>query len=232
MNFNKRIRVAKFVRWLLHLHYDIRTEGGELLRDGKVHLLLPNHPAYIEPPMLCAEFAEVVLRPMADEVFFRKAYSRWALRLAGAIMVPDLPATSADNRETSAAKARALTDTALRALAEGEDLLFYPSGHVRYKPVESIGNRRLAYEVCRGLFAPENRQAYANVRVILLQTTGLDDSLTSKQRTRPTWRRKVTMHFEDMTERVCQWAQLERRAFNEQFEQWYNTPHSSRARIQ
>ncbi|MBP5659126.1 MAG: hypothetical protein J6W89_03815 [Paludibacteraceae bacterium] len=37
----KRIQVAKFARWLFHLHYDIRTEGGELLRDGRVHLILP-----------------------------------------------------------------------------------------------------------------------------------------------------------------------------------------------
>ena len=228
----ERIRVAKFVRWLLHLHYDICVEGGELLHDGKVHLLLPNHPAYIEPSMLCAEFAEVILRPMADEVFFRKSYSGWALRLAGAIMVPDLPATSADNRETSAAKARALTDTALRALANGEDLLFYPSGHVRYSPMESIGNRRLAYEVCCGLFDPENRQKYSNVRVIMLQTTGLDDSLTSKQRTHLKLRRHVVMHFEDLTEQISEWTQLERRAFNEQLEQWYNTPKVSRARKQ
>ena len=81
-----RIQVAKFTRLLMHLHYDIRTEGGELLRDGKVHLILPNHPAYVEPPMLCAEFADVMIRPMADEAFFRKRISGWALRLANAIL--------------------------------------------------------------------------------------------------------------------------------------------------
>ena len=219
-----RIQVAKFARWLFHLHYDIRTEDGELLRDGKVHLVLPNHPAYVEPPMLCAEFPEVILRPMADEAFFRKPVSRWALNLAGAIVVPDLPATSADHREQSAAKARQLTTTALQTLADGDDLLFYPSGHIRRTPMESIGNRRLAYEVCQGLFAPENRQTYADVRVIMVRTTGLDDSFFSKQKTRPVLRRHVTMHFEDMTDRLREWSKLERRAFNEQLELWYNLP--------
>lgn len=218
-----RTQVAKFTRWLMHLHYDIRTENGELLRDDHVHLLLPNHPAYIEPPMLCAEFAEVLLRPMADEIFFRKAYSRWALNLAGAIVVPDLPATSADNREKSAAKARALTATALQTLAQGNDLLFYPSGHVRFSPEEHIGNRRLAYEVCQGIFDTNNKDTYARVRGIMLRTTGLDDSLTSKQKTRLRLRRKVTMHFEDMTEQLREWSKLERREFNEHLEQWYNT---------
>lgn len=209
-----RKQVARFTRLLLHLHYDIRTEGGELLRDGKVHLVLPNHPAYIEPPMLCAEFWDVQLRPMADEAFFRKRISGWALRLAGAIVVPDLPATSADRREAAADKARALTATAVQTLTAGDDLLFYPSGHVRYSPVESIGNRRLAYEVCQQL--PEG------VRVIMLRTTGLDDSFFSKQRTRFKLRRRVTMHFEDMTDSVHQWSKLERRTFNEHLEQWYN----------
>lgn len=218
-----RIQVAKFTRWLMHLHYDIRTEGGDLLRDGKVHLVLPNHPAYVEPPMLCAEFAEVMIRPMADEAFFRKRISGWALRLARAIVVPDLPATSADNREQSAAKARQLTATALQALARGEDLLIYPSGHIRFKPVEQIGNRRLAYEVCQGLFAPENKSTYANVRVIMARTTGLDDSFFSKQKTRFTLRRHVLMQFEDMTDSLREWSQLDRRAFNEQLERWYNS---------
>lgn len=217
-----RIKVAKFTRWLMHLHYDIRTEGGELLRTNHTHLVLPNHPAYVEPPMLCAEFPEVLLRPMSDEAFFRKPLTGWALRLADAIMVPDLPATTADNREQSAAKARQLTATALQTLANGEDLLIYPSGHIRFKPVEQIGNRRLAYEVCQGLFAPGNNDTYSNVRVIMLRTTGLDDSFFSKQRTRPTLRRHVTMHFEDKTEDLREWVKLDRRAFNEQLELWYN----------
>lgn len=219
-----RTQVAKFTRFLMHLHYDIRTEGGELLQDDNVHLLLPNHPAYVEPVMLCAEFAEVLLRPMSDEAFFRNPIYRWALNLARAIMVPDLPATSADNRERNAVKARALTSTALQTLAEGSDLLFYPSGHIRRSPIEQIGNRRLAYEVCQGLFDPSNIDMYARVRVIMLRTTGLDDSLTSKQKTRPCLRRHVTMHFEDMTDHVREWCKLDRRAFNEQLENWYNTP--------
>ncbi|MBO6074255.1 MAG: 1-acyl-sn-glycerol-3-phosphate acyltransferase [Paludibacteraceae bacterium] len=218
-----RIQVAKFTRWLMRLHYDIRTEGGELLRDGKVHLILPNHPAYVEPPMLCAEFADVMIRPMADEAFFRKRISGWALRLANAILVPDLPATSADQREQSAAKARQLTTTALQALADGNDLLIYPSGHIRHKPIEQIDNRRLAYEVCQGIFAHENKETYARVRVIMLRTTGLDDSFFSKQKTRFTFRRRVNMYFEDMTDSLRQWSQLDRRAFNEQLEQWYNS---------
>lgn len=223
-----RTQIARIARWLFRLHYDVRTEGGELLRDGRVHLLLPNHPAYVDPPLLCAEFWDVLLRPMSDEAFFRKRLSGWALRLAGAIVVPDLPATSAGNREQNAAKARQLTATALQALANGDDLLVYPSGHIRHSPVEHIGNRRLAYEICQGLFDPNNKDTYARVRVIMLRTTGLDNSLTSKQPTRFRLRRRVIMHLEDMTDSLRQWSALDRRTFNEQLEQWYNTPQDSK----
>lgn len=216
----KRRNLCKTVRWFLHLHYDVTTENIGLLRDGKVHLLLPNHPAYIEPPLLFSECWDVNLRPMCDEYLFRKPVSGWALRFVNAIMVPDLPATKADNREKSAEKARALTATALKSLAEGEDLVFYPSGHIKLTEKESIGNRRLAYEVCQGIFA--DREKFTDVRVIMLRTTGLDHSITSRLKTHLSLRRKVKLHFEDVTDRVQHWQLMERREFNEQLENWYN----------
>ena len=81
---------------------------------------------------------------------------------------------------------------------------------------EVIGNRRLAYEVCREL--------PAGVKVILCRMRGLESSRFSKLKPKQRmWRRTVTMHFEDMTETVQTWAKtLDRRAFNEKLEQWYN----------
>ena len=213
-----RRRLSLFVRWVLHLHYDIHIEGKELMLDNQVHLLLPNHPAFIEPPMLFAECYDSRMSPMADEAYFRKPLSGYALRLTNAIVVPDLPATTASQREQQAAVARNLTDTAVRTLREGNDLVFYPSGHIKRSPKECIGNRRLAYEVCRELLANGERP----VRVIMLRTKGLDNSYTSRLKWKPALRRHVDMHFEDMTEQVAEWCQLERRAFNEKLEEWYN----------
>ena len=96
--------------------------------------------------------------------------------------------------------------------------MFYPSGHIKRTPVESIGNRRLAYEVCKEMLADGARP----IRVIMLRTKGLDNSYTSRLKWKPTLRRHVSMHFEDMTEQVAEWSQLERRAFNEKLEEWYN----------
>lgn len=221
-----RRRLSIFVRWLLRLHYAIQIEGKELMLDNKVHLLLPNHPAFIEPPMLFAECYDSGMSPMADEAYFHKPLAGYALRLTNAIVVPDLPATSASQREQQAAVARNLTNTAVQTLREGNDLIFYPSGHIKRTPVESIGNRRLAYEVCRELYGEHQTTAVSTdgrpIHVIMLRTKGLDNSYTSRLKWKPALRRHVSMHFEDMTEQVAEWCKLERRAFNEKLEEWYN----------
>jgi hypothetical protein len=53
---------------------------------------------------------------------------------------------------------------------------------------------------------------------------GLETSRWSKLQPKQwKWRRTVTLHFEDHTDDVRQWAQtLTRREFNEKLENWYN----------
>ena len=115
-----------------------------------------------------------------------------------------------------AVAASRLSRIAIDSLAEGKQLCFYPSGHVKTVDREVIGNRRMAYEVCREL--PEG------VRVILCRMRGLESSRFSKLRPKKwKWRRTVTMHFEDHTDDVRAWAQtMDRRTFNEQLEKWYD----------
>ena len=210
-----RFTLGKICKFVFHLHYDIRVEGEEILRDGKVHLVLPNHTAYIDPLLLFSEVWWLPIRPMTDELFMRHWFYGRVLRLADAIEVPDLQ-KSAMSREEGVAAASRLSQIAIDSLAEGKEICFYPSGHVKTVDKEIIGNRRMAYEVCKAL--PEG------VRVILCRMRGLEGSKFSKlQPKQRKWRRTVTMVFEDHTEDVRQWAQtLDKRAFNEQLEEWYN----------
>lgn len=141
----------------------------------------------------------------------------WVLRKGDAIEVPDLgKGSKVDSRESRAEAASQLSRIAIDSLAAGKQLCFYPSGHVKTVDEEVIGNRRMAYEVCREL--PQG------VRVILCRMRGLESSRFSKLRPkRWKWRRTVTLHFEDHTDDVRQWAaELDRRAFNEKLEEWYN----------
>lgn len=210
-----RYTLGKLVKFFFHWHYDIRVTGEDLLRDNSVHLVLPNHTAYIDPLILFSEEWWLPISPMVDELFMRNKFYGHILKKADAIEVPDLN-KSAMSREEGAAAASQLSRIAIDSLAARKQLCFYPSGHVKTIDKEVIGNRRMAYEVCREL--PEN------VRVILCRMRGLESSRFSKLKPKQwKWRRTVTLHFEDHTEDVRQWAQtLERRAFNEQLENWYN----------
>ena len=210
-----RYTLGKIVKFFLHGHYDIRVTGEELLRDDATHLVLPNHTAYIDPLILFAEEWWLPIRPLVDELFMRHPFYGHILRKADAIEVPDLQ-KSAMSREQGAAAAGQLSRIAIDSLAAGKQLCFYPSGHVKTVDKEVIGNRRMAYEVCREL--------PAGVRVILCRMRGLESSRWSKlQPKKWKWRRTVTMVFEDHTDELKQAAQtLNRRAFNELLEEWYN----------
>lgn len=210
-----RYTLGRIVKFFFHWHYDIRVTGEELLRDEATHLVLPNHSAYIDPLILFSEEWWLPICPLTDELFMRHWFYGHILRKADAIEVPDLN-KSAMSREEGAAAAAQLTRIVLDSLAAGKQLCFYPSGHVKTIDKEHIGNRRLAYEVCREL--PDN------VRVILCRMRGLETSRWSKLKPKKhKWYRTVTLHFEDHTEDVRTWAQtLDKRAFNEQLENWYN----------
>lgn len=215
-----RFTLGKICKFFFHLHYDIRVTGEELLRDESTHLVMPNHTAYVDPLLLFSEEWWLPLRPMTDELFMRHWLYGRILRMADAIEVPDLSNGERlkikGEREQMAAEASQLSRIAIDSLAEGKQLCFYPSGHVKTVDREVIGNRRMAYEVCREL--PEG------VRVILCRMRGLESSRFSKLRPKKwKWRRIVTMHFEDHTDDVRAWAQtMDRRTFNEQLEKWYN----------
>lgn len=210
-----RFTLGKIIKFFLHWHYDVRITGEELLRDNSVHLVLPNHTAYMDPLILFSELWWLPISPMVDELFMRHWLYGRVLRLGDAIEVPDLN-KSAMSREEGAAAASQLSRIAIDSLAQGKQICFYPSGHVKTIDKEVIGNRRMAYEVCKEL--PQG------VRVILCRMKGLESSRWSRLKPKKwKWRRTVTLHFEDHTDELRRWAQtLDRRAFNEKLENWYN----------
>ena len=210
-----RFTLGKIVKFFFHWHYDIQVTGEELLRDPSTHLVLPNHSAYIDPLILFSEEWWLPICPLTDELFMRHWFYGYILRKADAIEVPDLN-KSAMSREEGAAAAGQLSRIVIDSLAAGKQICFYPSGHVKTIDREHIGNRRMAYEVCREL--------PAGVRVILCRMRGLETSRWSKLKPKKwKWRRTVTLHFEDHTADVRTWAEtLDRRAFNEKLESWYN----------
>ena len=198
------------------------------------YLVLPNHPAMVDPMLVGVAFWKTPLRPLSDELFFHTGIvAPRVLKTLGAVAVPDL---RKHRTAQGATIARGLGDIVKSTLEGGGNVIFYPSGHIQTEPErEDIGTRQLAYNLCGDL--PEG------VRVIGVRTRGLWGSIWSRKgrKTSPSFvptfiksvflwffwapfvpRRRVTMHVEDMTDRVKEWSKLTRLEFNRKLEEWYN----------
>ena len=215
---------------------DISTTdfNNQTINHSRAYLVLPNHPAMVDPMLVGVAFWKTPLKPLSDESFFHTGIvAPHVLKTLGAVAVPDL---RKHRTAQGATIARGLGDIVKSTLEDGGNVIFYPSGHIQTEPEhEDIGTRQLAYNMCGDL--PEG------VRVICVRTRGLWGSIWSRKgrKTSPSFvptfiksvflwffwapfvpRRRVTMHVEDMTERVKEWSKLTRLEFNRKLEEWYN----------
>ena len=85
------------IRVLLSLRYWVTIRGTEeVLRRPGPYLLLPNHPAFIEPPYLLIRlWPTFKMRPMLLETNFESPILRPFAWIIGGILVPDTDRTSA-----------------------------------------------------------------------------------------------------------------------------------------
>ena len=232
-------------RWIFARRYRVRVsgdaalfarlglDGGSASPDGAC-LVLPNHPAMVDPMLVTAELWQLPVSPLCDELFLdRGGVSAAVLKTLGAVRVPDL---RKHRSEAGAKIARGLQNVVTDALAAGRNVIFYPAGHIWTEPREDIGTRQLAYNVAQSL--------PPGVRVIGVRTGGLWGSIWSRKgrdsspafgptlvRSVLLWlfvapfvrRREVTMHFEDLTDRVRDWSATGTRLeFNARLNAWYN----------
>ena len=232
--FSYRKVLFCFGRWIFAMRYRIEVDGMESAAQGKRLLVMPNHLAMVDPMLVGAAFWRTPLRPLCDESFFHAGFvAPHILKTVGAIAVPDL---RKHRTAKGASMARGLGGIITKTLEGGGNVVFYPSGHIQTEPEhEDIGTRQLAYNMCS--YLPEG------VRVIGVRMRGLWGSIWSRKgrKTSPAFvptfvksvflwffwspfvpRRRVTMHIEDLTDRVKEWSKLTRLEFNRKLEEWYN----------
>ena len=221
-------------RWIFARRYRVEADGLQSVVQDKPLLVLPNHPAMVDPMLVGITFWKTPLKPLADELFFHTGFvAPHVLKTLGAVAVPDL---RKHRTAKGATIARGLGDIVKATLEGGGNVIFYPSGHIQTEPDrEDIGTRQLAYNICGEL--------PVDTRVIGVRTRGLWGSIWSRKgRTAspsfvPTFvksvflwffwspfvpRRRVTMHIEDLTDRVKEWSRLTRLEFNAKLNAWYN----------
>lgn len=231
--FNYRPLMCNFGLRLMHLHYNVTITGREKLvcNNGENLFILPAHRAVIDPMLLFTELYDVRMQPMVDEGYFRIPLIGHVLGEFDSILVPDLTLS-----RNGLEQAKTLTQIGQQALANGSNLLIYPSGHITTNGQETIGSRRLAYELCSTL--PQN------TKVVTIKIAGLWGSQWSRFGIDHTpsivrlllkslalmmcgailfiKKRNVSLIIDDITEPARQWAQLDKMEFNRKLEDWLN----------
>jgi long-chain-fatty-acid--[acyl-carrier-protein] ligase len=160
--------VWAMVRVLLALRYWLTITGkDEVFRRPGPYLILPNHPAMMDPTNLNVRLWPVFqMRPMLLETNFQNpvlAPFAWLLR---AIRVPDVDRASAEARQRAEGAVAAAIDT----LKGGENVILWPSGRLQRDGLERIGGARAVADILAAL---------PNVTVVLVRTRGLWGSMFS-----------------------------------------------------
>jgi acyl-CoA synthetase (AMP-forming)/AMP-acid ligase II/1-acyl-sn-glycerol-3-phosphate acyltransferase/acyl carrier protein len=163
------------VRLLLRLRYRITTDGVEHLErlTGPV-LVLPNHPAYVDPPTVMSHTAAGLLqkglrqplRPLVFSGTYRVPPLLPLMKLVRAFEVPDLSSAS----QEAASRTAQLIDGVVERVQAGESFLIYPSGRLQRGNREVVGSARFVHELVSR--CPE-------LQVVLIRTRGLWGSLFS-----------------------------------------------------
>ena len=155
-------------RQVLRLRYRVTTAGMGVVRTlpGPV-LVLPNHPAYVDPPLVLSHVpVRQSLRPLVFSGVFRLPPVRPLMTLVDAFEVPDLTAQSRD----AAARTKELIDAVVARVDAGDSFLIYPSGRLRRGDREVVGSARLVHELVAR--CPQ-------AQVVLVRTRGVFGSMYS-----------------------------------------------------
>lgn len=232
--FNYRTVLCFFGRSLIRCHYKITQQGRHNLNvnSNQNILILPSHRAVLDPIMLYAEMYDIKLRPLVDEGYFKIPVIEHILSLFDAVEVPDL-----QKGRSGVEKVRQLDNIICESLHAGNNILFYPSGHITLDGAETIGSRHLAHSTCQNL--PNN------TKVVAIRIKGLWRSQWSRYNKKATpsivklllkslllllpcalriiRRRNVILDYVDITSDIKEWSTLSKLDFNKKMENFYNS---------
>jgi long-chain-fatty-acid--[acyl-carrier-protein] ligase len=165
--------LLRYVLWALTrlaitFRYRIRVHGLEQLRGlkGPV-LILPNHPALIDPVLVLAIlWPRLRPRPMVYEGNFNNPFLYLLMKMMNAVQVPDLDQASAKARS----RAQQAVEGVIEGLRRGENNILWPAGHIQHDGVEHLGSARALADIL---------SAVPQTTVVLVRTRGLWGSMFS-----------------------------------------------------
>ena len=221
-----------FLRIALSFRYRVKITGLEQLKriEGPT-LVIPNHPAYIDPPLVSSHIRlHKPLRPLVFSGTYRMAALKPLMALVNAFEVPDMSAQSRDAQS----RALELIDSVVVRMKAGDCMLIYPSGRLQRGNQEVVGAARSVYEIV---------SQCPDINIVMVRTRGVWGSMFScaekgvpPDLTQRTWRalgwvlascffflprRPVSMEIK--VTRPGELPTDSREAFNTALEDWYNS---------
>lgn len=157
------------IKYLLRLRYELQVSGLDQLEGHEGVLVLPNHPAEIDPMIVSTLFWDSLrLRPVVVETMYNLPLLKPLMKFVHAIPMADM------EFESGPFKRRRIERTLLdigEALRRGENILIYPSGRLSVRGDERIGGNSGIQTLLRA--APSSS-------VALVRIKGLYGSIFSK----------------------------------------------------
>jgi long-chain-fatty-acid--[acyl-carrier-protein] ligase len=160
--------VWALMRFIFWGRYRVTVIGKDkVLDEPGPYLILPNHPALVDPPNLIAHlWPSFQMRPLLLESNFKHPLLRPFKYVLRSIDMPDIIRASAEDRR----RAEAAVGEVIAALRAGESVILWPSGRLSRDGSEKLGGARTAADVLA---------AVPGVTVVLARTRGLYGSMVS-----------------------------------------------------
>ena len=160
--------IAFKIRVLVRTRYRILIKGSEVLQTNSTNLILPNHPALVDPIILLSQIYRFsTATPVISEKYYDLPVIKSFFRGLGAVRVSDL---ENGNRDTQVLKV--IVRSVIKGFNRKKNILLYPSGQIAGQGFEKIFNKKSAYHLVSKL--PED------VEVIGVRINGLWGSMWSK----------------------------------------------------
>ncbi len=161
--------ISKLVKSLISLRYDVTVTGLETITQRKGVLIIPNHPAEIDPVILSTFLWDLLKpQPVVLETMYELPLLKPLMRWVRAIPMPDMEFDSGPYKRRRIE--RALEDVSDR-LRQGENILIYPSGRLSVTGEERLGAASGVHTIIRN---------YPDVFIAVVRIKGLYGSIFSK----------------------------------------------------
>jgi len=135
--------LAGFVKAVLSLRYKITIKGVDLLQNSSPLLILPNHPALIDPVILLSHFyKDTNAIPVITSTFYDIPILKSFFSAVGAVRVSDL---SAGSRNVNVLND--ISRSVLKGFKRGNSIILYPSGQLASNGQEKIFNKKSAQKI-------------------------------------------------------------------------------------